>query len=130
MAVRVFKRVFLAGAVLAFNGCAAVAEPVAPVPLIQSWLAECADIAPKGVRVENARVMFDADFVVKQPIGVCGCMSAIAGYHSIVVEGGKENLVQRGHFDLMSSGAKTFDLGPVVKGDASRVVRFMCAGPR
>lgn len=130
MAARVFKRVLLAGAVLSFNGCVAIAEPVAPVPRIQSWLAECVDIAPKGVRVENARVLFDADFVVKQPIGVCGCMSAIAGYHSIVVGDGKEDLVQRGHFDLMSSGAKSFDLGAVVEGDASRIVRFMCAGPQ
>lgn len=124
------RRLSLISLLWTWSACFAVAHAGVTVPAVDNRLAECVDISPKGVRVENARLVFDADFVVKQPIGVCGCTSVIAGYHSIVVKNGTEDLVHRDHFDLVSSGFKTFDLGPVVKGGASSVVRFMCAGPQ
>ncbi|MBT0960463.1 DUF2195 family protein [Denitromonas iodatirespirans] len=118
------------GAVFLSTACAAVDGPVMPLPAMDNRLADCVDLVPRSLRVEHGSLWLDADATVIQPIGACGCVSAMAGYHSLVLQGGRQILLHRGEVNLKSGGLKAFDLGAVGADGDARTLRLMCAGPR
>ena len=131
MGERVLRALTALSAVFASIGCAAIGEDAMPMPMVENFLGECVELSPTSVRVAHASLLLEAQVKVIQPIGVCGCVSAMASYHSVVFADGEWRLVHRGEMNLKAGGVKSFDLGGADVGDVgARSMRLMCGGPR
>ena len=131
MGARVFKALTVLSAVFASTGCAAIGDDAMPMPMIENHLGECVELSPTSVRVSHASLLLEAQVRVIQPIGGCGCVSAMASYHSVVLADGEWRLVHRGEMNLKAGGVKSFDLGGADAGGVgARSLRLMCGGPR
>ncbi|MBO1114003.1 DUF2195 family protein [Bordetella petrii] len=111
--------------------CAAAAHASGSLK-VDNALAACVDVRPGMRATTDGQVLLQAGLDVRQPIGRCGCKSAIAAYTSQVeLDGGRRGFLQRGALGVKQSGARTLTLASDEKllGDRNVVLSLRCAAP-
>jgi hypothetical protein len=97
---------------------------------IDNPLQACLAVRP-GLRTATGGMLLqDISLDVKQPVGACGCTSAVLGYRAeVVLEGGRRSPLQQGRFGATSSGTRTLTLASDTRlvGDRPIALSLHCA---
>jgi hypothetical protein len=97
---------------------------------VDNALQACLAVRP-GLRTATGGMLLqDIALDVKQPVGACGCTSAVLGYRAeVVLEGGQRSPLQQGRFGATSSGTRTLTLASDIRlvGDRPIALSLHCA---
>jgi hypothetical protein len=97
---------------------------------VDNALQACLAVRP-GLRTATGGILLqDIALDVKQPLGACGCTSAMLDYRTeVVLEGGRSSPLQQGRFGATSSGTRTLTLASDTRlvGDRPIALSLHCA---
>jgi hypothetical protein len=94
-------------------------------------LAACVTAATTKITTQANIVSAHMNFQVHQPVGACGCMSALATYTSSVEVEGVRQVTQQGIVAIREGGPKTLVLAtaPALIAGRKVQVRLACTPP-
>ena len=103
---------------------------VQPVLEVDNSLSDCLYIANHGIRDKSGTLHMAAKLDSKQPIGYCGCKSALVSYRTYMIENKEAHQINTGTFNSLDLDIDTIELTKLndAKEDQTLKLSLGCAG--